>query len=140
MWSRPLSEFNTKYSGGTDCFSFLHSCRPLYLDHKKFGKSTTRFSQTFIKALIVLRVNQHFWRIFYISVLLNHEMFIPTILLTVNQPWLEEAIIYKERKELFPFSIKIPVKYNTVLTQHWLFKEWWIDLNLEATCNTKLFL
>ena len=44
--AKPLSEFNTICSEGTD---FFHSCTPLYRDHEKFGKSTARFSQTFTK-------------------------------------------------------------------------------------------
>ena len=85
MWAKPLSEFNTKYSGGVDSFSFFHSCRPLHRDHEKFGKSTTRFSQTFTKAVLVLRINQHFWGEFCRSVLFNDVTFIVTILLTVDQ-------------------------------------------------------
>ena len=60
----------------------------LYRDHENFGKSTTIFIQTFIKTLVILRVNKHFGRKFCESVLFNNY---------------------------FPFSIKIPVKYNTVL-------------------------
>ena len=49
MWAKPLWEFNRKYSGGIDCYmtgGIFHSCRPLYRDHEKVGKSTSRFSQT----------------------------------------------------------------------------------------------
>ena len=60
----------------------------LYLDHENFGKSTIIFIQTFIKTLVILRVNKHFWGKFCVSVLFNN---------------------------CFPFSIKIPVKYNTFL-------------------------
>ena len=60
----------------------------LYCDHETFSKSTTIFIQTFIKTLVILRVNKHFWGKFCLSVLFNN---------------------------CFPFSIKIPVKYNTVL-------------------------
>ena len=37
---KPISEFNKKSSGGTECFS----CRLFYRDHEKFGKSTIRFT------------------------------------------------------------------------------------------------
>ena len=32
----------------------------LYLDHENFGKSTIIFIQTFIKTLVIPRVNKHF--------------------------------------------------------------------------------
>ena len=68
---------------------FFNSYRPLpYHHHENFGKSTTRFSQTFIKTLIILRVNKHFCGNFCTSELFNN---------------------------CFPFSIKILVKYNIVL-------------------------
>ena len=60
----------------------------LYRDHENFGKGTTILIQTFIKTLVILRVKKHFWGKFCVSVLYNNY---------------------------FPFSIKIPVKYNTVL-------------------------
>ena len=60
----------------------------LYRDDENFGKSTTIFIQTYIKTLLILRVKKHFWWKLCVSVLFNNY---------------------------FPFSIKIPVKYNTVL-------------------------
>ena len=60
----------------------------LYRDQENFGKSTTIFIQTFIKTLVILRVDKYFWGKFSVTVLFNN---------------------------CFPFSIKIPVKYNKVL-------------------------
>ena len=37
-----------KCSGGSDCYFGL-SCLPSYLVHEKLGKSTTSFTQTFLK-------------------------------------------------------------------------------------------
>ena len=54
--------------------------RTLNHDHDKFGKSTTRFSQTFIKTLIILKVNiigENFVCQFYLTL-----TFIAAILLT----------------------------------------------------------
>ena len=51
------------------------------------SKSTTIFSEIFIK-IIILRVKKHFWEKFCMSVLFNNY---------------------------FPFSIKMPVKYNKVM-------------------------
>ena len=85
MWVKPLSEFNTKYSGGIDCV--LHSLHPLYLYHENFSKSTTRFSLTFVKTFIIMRVNKHFGGKFCTSVLFNKSMVIAAIFLTVDQLW-----------------------------------------------------
>ena len=60
----------------------------MYQDHENFGKSTTIFIPTFIKTLVILRVNKHFWGKFCESVLFNN---------------------------CFPFNRKIPVKCSTVL-------------------------
>ena len=51
------------------------------------SKSTTIFSEIFIK-IIILRVKKHFWEKFCTSVLFNNY---------------------------FPFSIKMPVKYNKLM-------------------------
>ena len=86
MWAKSLSEFNAKYPGGINYPGYAGFMPTLCHNHENFGKSTTIFSEIFIKTH--LRVNKHFWRKFCISVLFNSS---------------------------FPFSIKIPVKYNTVL-------------------------
>ena len=48
---------------------FFQSRRLFYRGHAKFGKSTARFSQTFIKTLIVLRVSKQAYleNILYVS-------------------------------------------------------------------------
>ena len=56
VWVKSLSEFNTKYPGGI-VFQFMPT---LYCDHENFDKSTTVFSDVFIKTLIILRGNKHF--------------------------------------------------------------------------------
>ena len=59
-----------------------------YQDHESLGKITIIFIQTFIQTLVILWVNKHFWGKFCVSLLFNN---------------------------CFPISIKVPVKYNTVL-------------------------
>ena len=54
--AKSLSEFNTKSPGGI-VFQFMPT---LYHDHENFGKSTTIFSEVFMKTLIILRVDKHF--------------------------------------------------------------------------------
>ena len=50
----------------------FHSCRPLYCDHNKFGKSTSRFSQTFKKTLIIQSIFvENFVRQFCLMKFLN---------------------------------------------------------------------
>ena len=61
MCGQSHSEFNTKYPGGINCFS-IHA--NLYRDHENFGKSTIIFIQTFVKTLVIMRVNKHFWKNF----------------------------------------------------------------------------
>ena len=65
MWTKPLSEFNMKYSRDNDSFS---------IDVDPFGKSTTRLSQTFMKTLIILTVNKYFGGNFCTPVLFNDAM------------------------------------------------------------------
>ena len=55
---------------------FFHSCQLLYRDHERFGKSITRFSKTFVKTQIILRVNRHFWGKIFMSILFSDIMFI----------------------------------------------------------------
>ena len=52
------SKFNSKMIWSFKMY--FHSCLPSYLDHEKSGKSTTSFSQTFIKTLTILSGNMHF--------------------------------------------------------------------------------
>ena len=93
MWAKSLSELNTKYI--LEVLTVFQFMPTLYRDHEKFGKSTTIFTETFIRILAILRVDQHFC----VSVLFNNcfpfSIKIPvkysTIQLVVNKvpkfPW-----------------------------------------------------
>ena len=81
MWAKSLAELNTKYI--LEVLTVFQFMPTLYRDHEKFGKSTTIFTETFIRTLAILRVDKYFC----FSVLFNN---------------------------CFPFSIKKPLKYNTV--------------------------
>ena len=85
IWAKSIYEFNANYPEVLTVFRFMPT---LYRDHENFGKNTTIFSHTFVKHLIILRVNKVFLGKCCTSVLFTN---------------------------CFPFNIKIPAKYNTVL-------------------------
>ena len=109
MCTKSLTEFNTKYSGGIDCF-FIHA-DPFIMIMKSLVKvplDPVRHSK-----LIILKVNKHFWAKFCTSVLFSYVTFIAAIQWISSG--LKKHLHVKNVSNCFPFSIRIPEKYNTVL-------------------------
>ena len=92
---------------------FFLSLLPFYLDHEKFGKCTTGYTQAFTKTLTIVRVTWIF--------LGNYECrffkwrTIAAIFLTVDQLWLKNKKYKWRTWATVSFHIAMPVEYNPVL-------------------------
>ena len=81
---------------------FFHSCRPFYRDHEKFGKSTTRFSQTF-KTYHPESKQAFLGKILCVSFIQLCDVYSSY---TVDQLWLKKAFTCKECEQLFSIQHK----------------------------------